>query len=148
MINAIDWIVVGLYVAGIVAYGLLSSRRDSSPEDYFLASRSAGWPTIGLALIASNISSTALVGLAGAAYSYGVSVYNYEWSAAVILVFYCVFFLPQVLSSRVYTMPEFLERRYDARARLWLACLTLFLSVFVDGAGAQARGLRDLASKP
>ena len=140
MINAIDWIVVGLYVAGIVAYGLLSSRRDSSPEDYFLASRSAGWPTIGLALIASNISSTALVGLAGAAYSYGVSVYNYEWSAAVILVFYCVFFLPQVLSSRVYTMPEFLERRYDARARLWLACLTLFLSVFVDGAGALYSG--------
>ena len=140
LISVIDWLVVGLYVAGIVAYGLLSSRRNSSPEDYFLASRSAGWVTIGLALIASNISSTALVGLAGAAYSYGVSVYNYEWSAAVILVFYCVFFLPQVLTSRVYTMPEFLERRYDARARRWLACLTLFLSVFVDGAGALYSG--------
>ncbi len=140
LIRSIDWLVVAAYVAALVAYGLLSSRRNSSPEDYFLASRSARWPTIGLALIASNISSTALVGLAGAAYGLGISAYNYEWVAAVILIFFCVFLLPQLLQSRVFTMPEFLERRYDARARTWLTGLTLFLNVFVDGAGALYSG--------
>ena len=140
MIRAADWVVVLGYVAALVAYGLVSSRRNDSPEDYFLASRSARWPTIGLALIASNISSTALVGLAGAAFGLGISVYNYEWVAAVVLVFFCVFLLPQLLRSRVFTMPEFLERRYDARARTWLTVLTLFLNVFVDGAGALYSG--------
>jgi len=140
VIGPADWIVVVVYVIGLVGYGLWASRRNSSPEDYFLASRTARWPTIGLALIASNISSTALVGLAGAAYAIGISVYNYEWVAAVVLVFFCVFLLPQVLASRVFTMPQFLERRYDARARTWLTLLTLFLNVFVDGAGALYSG--------
>ena len=140
MISPTNWLVVIAYVTVLVAYGVLSSRRHASPEDYFLASRSAGWPTIGLALIASNISSTALVGLAGAAYALGISAYNYEWVGAAVLVFFCVFLLPQLLASRVYTMPEFLERRYDGRARTWLTVLTLFLSVFVDGAGALYSG--------
>lgn len=140
VIHRLDWLVAAFYVLALVGYGLVSSRRRSTPEDYFLASRQARWPTIGLALIASNVSSTALVGLAGAAYSLGISVYNYEWAAAVVLVFFCIFLLPQLLQSRVYTMPEFLERRYDARARTWLAVLTLLLSVFVDGAGALYSG--------
>jgi SSS family solute:Na+ symporter len=136
----LDWLIVGTYLAGLVAFGLFAARRVRSTEDYFLASRSARWPTIGLALIASNISSTALVGLAGAAYAYGISVYDYEWTAAVILALYCVFLLPQVLASRVFTMPEFLERRFDARARTWLSAITLFLNVFVDCAGALYSG--------
>ena len=64
------------------------------------------------------MSSTALVGLAGGAYAIGISVYNYEWSANVILVFFCVFLLPFIIRSQTFTMPEFLERRYDRRARL------------------------------
>jgi len=139
-LGAADWILVAAYVALLIALGLLVARRQSSPEDYFLASRASRWPTIGLALIASNISSTALVGLAGAAYRYGISVYNYEWTAAVILVFFCVFLLPQVLRSRVFTMPQFLERRYNTNARIWFALLTLFLNVFVDAAGALYTG--------
>ncbi|MGH8137659.1 MAG: sodium:solute symporter [Steroidobacteraceae bacterium] len=135
-----DWIVVAVYLVVLVVLGLVVSRRRSSPEDYFLASRSSRWPTIGLALIASNISSTALVGLAGAAYEYGIAVYDYEWMAAVILVFFCVFILPQVLQSRVFTMPQFLERRYDATACIGFAVLTLFLNVFVDAAGALYSG--------
>ena len=122
--------------AGMVGFGLLVSRRQRNLDDYFLASRASRWPSIGLALYASNISSTAIVALAGAAYAYGISVYDYEWSAAVILVFFCVFLLPALLGSRVYTMPEFLERRYDRGARLYFAALTLFLLVFVDSAAA------------
>jgi SSS family solute:Na+ symporter len=123
-----------------VVLGAWASRRQTHPEDYFLASRGSRWPAIGLAMLASNISSTALIGLAGAAYVTGISVYNYEWSAAVVLVFFCVFLLPFVLASRVYTMPEFLERRFDARARLYFAILTLFLNVMVDAAAALYSG--------
>jgi SSS family solute:Na+ symporter len=122
--------------AGMVGYGLLVSRRQRNLDDYFLASRASGWLSIGLALYASNISSTAIIALAGAAYAYGISVYDYEWSATVMLVFFCVFMLPTLLSSRVYTMPEFLELRYDRGARLYFSVLTLFLLVFVDSAAA------------
>ena len=134
--SPLDLLVVLVCAGGIVGFGLAVSRRKARAEEYFLASRASRWPAIGLALFASNISSTAIVGLAGAAYVMGISVYDYEWSAGVVLVFYCVFLLPFVLRSRAYTMPEFLERRYDARARLYFAALNVFLNVFVDTAAA------------
>jgi SSS family solute:Na+ symporter len=132
----LDLLVIAVCVVGIVGFGLAVSRRRARAEEYFLAARASRWPAIGLALFASNISSTAIVGLAGAAYVMGISVYDYEWSAGVVLVFYCVFLLPFVLRSRVYTMPEFLERRYDGRVRLYFAALNVFLNVFVDSAAA------------
>ena len=132
----LDLLVLAVCVGGIIVFGLAVSRRKARAEEYFLASRASRWPAIGLALFASNISSTAIVGLAGAAYVMGISVYDYEWSAGVVLAFYCVFLLPFVLRSRVYTMPEFLERRYDVRARLYFAVLNVFLNVFVDSAAA------------
>ena len=135
-----DWLVVAGYGALLVIVGLSKARRHARAEDYFLASRASRWPAIGMSLLASNISSTALIGLAGAAYATGISVYDYEWSAAVMLVVFCVFLLPFVLRSRVYTMPEFLERRYDPRARLYLALLTLLLNVFLDSACALYSG--------
>lgn len=135
-----DAAMVAVYVPALVLLGARASRRQRHAEDYFLASRGSRWPAIGLALLASNISSTALIGLAGAAFATGISVYDYEWSAAVVLVFFCVFLLPFLLSSRVYTMPEFLERRYDGRARLYFAILTLFLNVTVDAAAALYSG--------
>jgi SSS family solute:Na+ symporter len=103
--------------------------------DYFLASRASRWALVGLASFASNMSPTALVALAGGAYAMGLAVYDYEWSAVPILVFFCVFMVPIVIASRSYTMPEFLERRYDRRARVLFAIMTLFLIVFVDSAG-------------
>ena len=135
-----DWLVLAGYGVLLLLVGFSTARRHARAEDYFLASRASRWPLIGLSLLASNISSTALIGLAGAAYATGISAYDYEWSAAVILVIFCVFLLPFVLRSRVYTMPEFLERRYDARARLYLALLTLFLNVFLDSAGSLYSG--------
>ena len=134
--SVLDLLVVLVCAGGIVGLGLALSRRKARAEDYFLASRASRWPAIGLALFASNISSTAIVGLAGAAYVMGISVYDYEWSAGVVLVFYCVFLLPFVLRSRAYTMPEFLERRYDGRVRVYFAVLNVFLNVFVDLAAA------------
>jgi SSS family solute:Na+ symporter len=135
-----DWLVVAVYGVLLLIVGISTSRRHARAEDYFLASRASRWPLIGMSLLASNISSTALIGLAGAAYATGISVYDYEWSAAVILVIFCLFLLPFVLRSRVYTMPEFLERRYDVRARIYLALLTLFLNVLLDSAGSLYSG--------
>jgi solute:Na+ symporter, SSS family len=130
----LDWAVVGIYLIAIVGFGLYVSRGSKGASGYFLASRSISWPFIGLALLASNISSTTLVGLAGSAYSTGISVYNYEWMAAIVLVFFCIFFLPFLLRSQVYTLPEFLERRYDGRARTYFSALTIFLNIVVDTA--------------
>src|ERR1700691_2737088 len=140
LLGLLDWVVVAAYTGGLIVLGLLMSRRHFGPVDYFLASRASRWPVIGLALLASNMSSTALVGLAGGAYAVGISVYDYEWSANVILVFFCLFLLPSVIRSKTYTMPEFLEHRYDARVRVYFALLTLFLNIFVDSAGVLYSG--------
>ncbi|MEA3149672.1 MAG: solute:Na+ symporter, family, partial [Gammaproteobacteria bacterium] len=139
-LTLIDWAVVAVYVGGLLLLGLLMSRRHFASVDYFLASRASQWPVIGLALLASNMSSTALVGLAGGAYAMGIAVYDYEWTATVILVFFCLYLLPFVIRSGTYTMPEFLERRYDSRVRLLFALLTIFLNVFVDSAGVLYSG--------
>jgi SSS family solute:Na+ symporter len=140
LLAAVDWVVIGVYIGGLLALGLAMSRRHVGPADYFLASRATLWPAIGLAMLASNMSSTALVGLAGGAYAIGISVYDYEWTATVILVFFCVFLLPFVIRSQTYTMPEFLERRYDRRVRVQFALLSLLLIIFVDAAGVLYSG--------
>jgi len=133
-LSAADIAVIAAYAALVVALGLWAGRNQKSGADFFLASRSATWPVVGLSLLASNISSATLIGLAGAAYAIGISVFNYEWMAAVILVFFCLFFLPFILRSQVYTMPEFLERRYSRGVRVYFSALTIFLSVVVDKA--------------
>jgi SSS family solute:Na+ symporter len=133
-LSAADITVIAAYAAVVVALGLWAGRGQKSGADFFLASRSATWPVVGLSLLASNISSATLIGLAGAAYAIGISVFNYEWMAAVILVFFCLFFLPFILRAQVYTMPEFLERRYSRGVRVYFSALTIFLSVVVDKA--------------
>src|SRR5450631_31558 len=139
-LSLLDWAVVAIYATGLIILGVLTSRWRFAPVDYFLASRGTVWPVIGLSLLATNISSTALVGLTGGAYSTGLSVYDYEWTATLILVFFCLFLLPAIIRSRIYTMPEFLELRYDRRARLLFTLLTLFLNVVVDSAGVLYSG--------
>lgn len=139
-LQPIDLIIIGLYIVFVVWLGLRLGKKHDTAEDYFLAGRTMIWPFIGLSLFASNISSTTLIGLAGDAYSTGISVYNYEWMAAFILVFFAIFFLPFILRAKVYTMPEFLERRFDARARNYFSVLTLFLNIVVDTAGSLYSG--------
>lgn len=136
----IDYAVIGFYAVGLILLAISATRQTGSPREYFLASRAARWPTVGLSLLASNISSTTLVGLAGAAYLSGISVHNYEWMAGVVLVIFVVIMLPTLLASGVYTMPELLERRYDRPTRLYFAALTLFLNFAVDAAGTLYAG--------
>lgn len=140
-LTAVDLGIVAVYAGIVVGKGLWLARRgEDTAEGYFLAGRDLVWPLIGISLFASNISSTTLVGLAGDAYSTGISVFDYEWMAALVLAFYAVFLLPAVLRARVFTMPEFLERRFDGRVRTVFSLLTLFLNIVVDTAGSLYAG--------
>lgn len=92
------------------------------------------WPIVGIALFSANISSSTLVGLASDGFQTNVNVYNYEWFAVVILIFFSIFFLPFYLKSGVYTMPEFMQRRYDKRSRYYFSFVTIIGNVMVDTA--------------
>lgn len=128
-----DLIVMVVYAVFIIGYGLYSAKAKSS-EEYFLAGRNMTWPIVGISLFAANISSSTLVGLAGDAYKTNTQVFNYEWLASVVLVFFAIFFLPFYLKSQVYTMPEFLERRYDVRSRYYFSFITIVGNVLIDTA--------------
>jgi SSS family solute:Na+ symporter len=124
----------------MIFLGIFYAGKNENAEDYFLAGRKMTWPFVGLSLFASQISSTSLIGLSGDAYSTGISVYNYEWVSAIIMVFFALFILPLYLKSQVYTMPEYLERRYNGCSRTYFAVLTLFLNIILDTAGSLYAG--------
>lgn len=134
-LDIFDLIVIFAYFVGIIAYGISQSKNASS-EDYFLGGRSLTWPVVGISLFAANISSSTLIGLAGSAYLLDMTVYNYEWYAVVVLVFFAIFFLPFYLKSGVYTMPEFLEKRYDSRTRYYFSFITVVGNVLIDTAAS------------
>lgn len=136
----LDLVMVLLYVVFIIGLGFHFARRTKTTDDYFLAGRSLTWWLIGFSLFASNVSSSTLVGLSSAAFSSGVSVYNYEWMAAFVLIVFLVFFLPFYLKTRVYTMPEFLERRFDARSRYYFSALLVLMNIVIDTAAALYAG--------
>lgn len=139
-LSGIDITVMLVYAVFIIAYGLYMGKRESS-EEYFLGGRSMTWPIVGISLFAANISSSTLVGLAGDAYKTNVHVYNYEWLAVVVLVFFAMFFMPFYLKSGVYTMPEFLERRYDSRSRYYFSFITIIGNVIIDTAAGLYVGM-------
>ncbi len=134
-LSVIDFAVIAVYFIGIIVYGISKSRNKSS-EDYFLGGRSLTWPIVGISLFAANISSSTLMGLAGSAYQLDTTVYNYEWSAVVVLIFFAIFFVPFYLKSGVFTMPEFLEKRYDSRSRYYFSFITVVGNVLIDTAAA------------
>jgi SSS family solute:Na+ symporter len=139
-LETVDVIVMLLYAVFIVGYGLYRAKRKNA-EEYFLGGRSMIWPVVGISLFAANISSSTLVGLAGDAFKTNTHVFNYEWLATVVLVFFAIFFMPFYLRSKVYTMPEFLERRYDARSRYYFSFITIVANVIVDTAAGLYVGM-------
>jgi solute:Na+ symporter, SSS family len=138
-LSGLDIIIIVVYVVGIIIFALTKAKRKDS-EDYFLAGRSMIWPIVGISLFAANIGSNTLIGLSSDAFKTNVSVYNYEWMAAVVLVFFAIFFLPFYIKSRVYTMPEFLERRFDRRSRYYFSFITITGNVFIDTASGLYAG--------
>jgi SSS family solute:Na+ symporter len=138
-LNVIDGIIIICYLVGIIAYGISKGKQQSS-EDYFLAGRNLTWPIVGISLFAANIGSSTLIGLTADAFKTNIAVYNYEWMAAVVLVIFALFFMPFYLNSKVYTMPEFLERRYDSRARYFFSIITIVGNVIIDTAAGLYAG--------
>jgi SSS family solute:Na+ symporter len=140
--SVLDIIVFVAFVAAVITTGLLKSRHEKTSEDYFLAGRGLKWWLIGFSLIAANISSEQLVGMSGNAASHvGLAIASYEWMAAITLVVVAFAFLPYFLRAGIYTMPEFLEVRYNGTARTIMAVATLFIYMILLGSVTYAGAL-------
>lgn len=133
-IGVIDIIIFIGFVATVLTVGFLKSSKGKTGEDYFLAGRGLTWWLIGFSLIAANISTEQFVGMSGNAASHvGLAIASYEWMAAITLVIIAFTFLPYFLRAGIYTMPEFLEYRYNSTARTIMAVATLFIYMLLLG---------------
>ena len=140
MISTIDLVIMMTYLLVVAGIGLAVSRGTKTDEDLFLGGRSLTWGLIGLSLFASNISSTTLVGLAGAAYTSGIVNAVWEFGAGIPFVVLAIVFVPLYLRARVTTVPEFLEYRFDRRSRVFFSLVTIITSIVVDTAGGLYAG--------
>ena len=135
-LSVIDIVVVVVYAIGIFGLAQWVSRdkggASKSTSDYFLASKNLPWWAIGASLIAANISAEQIVGMSGSGYAIGLAIASYEWMAALTLLIVGKFFLPIFLRNEIYTMPQFLERRYGRTIRSIMAWFWLALYVFVN----------------
>ena len=134
-ISTLDLIVIGGYLIFIIWWGLKNGKSDDS-QSYFLAGRSMPWWIVGLSLFAASISSTTLIGQSGDAYHTGLAVFNYNLTGIVVMVFFAVCILPLYLKSKIFTIPEFLEKRFDRRSRYYFSAICIIGNVFLDAAGA------------
>lgn len=139
-LHALDYVAIAAYFLLVVLIAAWTTRAKPDSDDLFLAGRSLGAVAVGFSLFSANISSDTLIGLPGAAYAGGISVANYEWMAGVVLIFTVFFVMPVLMRARVATMPELMERRFDARMRKYLAAVTLFLSIILDTAATMYAG--------
>ncbi len=134
--KTIDIIVMLAYIISIVSFGLLISRNKKGTErnssDYFLAGNTLPWWAIGASVIASNISAEQFVGMSGSGFAVGLGMASYEWMGAIALLVVAKFFLPVFLKKKIYTMPQFLEQRFDSRVKTSLAIFWILLYVFIN----------------
>jgi solute:Na+ symporter, SSS family len=134
--DLIDYIVFIIYVLIIVGIGLFVSRKkkgvERTTQDYFLASRSLKWWAIGASLIAANISAEHFIAMSGSGYRIGLGIAAYEWIAAVTLIIVGKYFLPMFLDKGIYTMPQFIETRYNKSVSVAFAVFWLLVYVFVN----------------
>ncbi len=128
-LHPLDWLVVAAYLAAVLFIGLVVVRRQAGAEGYFLAGRQLRWPFIGASMFASNISAEHFVGLAGSGFAIGMAIGGFEWMAVYCIVPLVVLFLPFYVRNRIYTVPEFLERRFSPGVRLLFSGLMVVLSV-------------------
>lgn len=133
--HIIDLGLILAYFIFIIGITVVVMRQTKTGEDLFLAGRTLGWGVIGFSLFASNISSTTLIGLAGAAFDGGIAISNYEWMAGIVLVFMSFFVIPVFLTKQITTVPEYLDHRYNKFCRKYFSALTIIMSIVVDAAG-------------
>ncbi len=126
----LDLGVIVVYFVIVFTIGFWFARRERTSEDYFLASRNVGWFAIGASLFVSNISTEHFIGLAGSGAAGGLAVGHFEWLACLILLILGWVFVPFYLRTNVFTMPEFLERRFDRSCSVYLASVSILAYIF------------------
>jgi SSS family solute:Na+ symporter len=132
----LDYIIFIVYALLILGVGLWVSRdkkgHQKNAEDYFLASKSLPWWPIGASLIAANISAEQFIGMSGSGFASGLAIASYEWMAAITLIIVGKYFLPIFIEKGLYTIPEFVEKRYSTNLKTILAVFWIALYVFVN----------------
>lgn len=135
--STIDLCIFIAYILEIAIVGIFIGRnkknqnRDTT-SDYFLASNKLTWWAVGASLIAANISAEQIIGMSGSGFKIGLGIASYEWMAAITLILVAKFIMPIFLKKGIYTMPQFLEQRYDKRVRTVMAVFWLLVYVFVN----------------
>ena len=135
MLATIDIVIVGVYALSLFFLAQWVSRSSGAGKDasdYFLAGKSLPWWAIGASLIAANISAEQIIGMSGSGYAIGLAIASYEWMAAITLILVGKYLLPVFLRAEIYTMPQFLQQRYDHRVRLVMAFFWLGVYVLVN----------------
>src|SRR6185436_4659175 len=131
-----DYIVFIIYFIIVSVYGYWIYRRRKSREHdakgFFLAEGSLTWWAIGASLIASNISAEQFIGMSGSGFKMGLAISSYEWMAALTLIIVAVFFMPVYLKNKIFTMPQFLNQRYNSTVAMIMAVFWLLLYVVVN----------------
>lgn len=131
-IHWIDLVIIVGYLVGITVVGIFSARKQAdTSRGYFLAGRSLRWPTVGLALFATNISTVHLIGLASSGFSDGMVVGNFEWLAPVLLIVLGLVFAPFYFRTGIATLPEYLEGRFGSGSRTILAFMAVIGALFI-----------------
>jgi len=132
----LDIAIIGIYAVSIFLLAQYVSREQTGhkkdAQDYFLASRALPWWAIGTSLIAANISAEQIIGMSGSGYVIGLGIASYEWMAAITLIIVGKYFVPIFLKNGIYTMPEFLEKRYSPAVRTVMAVFWLGVYIFVN----------------
>ena len=126
----LDLVIIGVYFLLVFCIGFYFARRGRTSTDYFLASRDIGWFFVGASLFVSNISTEHFIGLSGTGASSGLAVGHFEWLACLILLILGWVFVPFYLRSNVFTMPEFLERRFNRHCAVYLAGISIIAYIF------------------
>lgn len=131
-----DYIVFFIYFIAVSAYGYYIYQRKkaatTSSKDFFLAEGSLTWWAIGASLIASNISAEHFIGMSGSGFKLGLAISTYEWMAAATLIIVAIFIIPMYLKNKIFTMPQFLAKRYDGTVSTIMAVIWLLVYVFVN----------------
>jgi SSS family solute:Na+ symporter len=129
-LSPLDLAIIAVYFVLVFAIAFYFARRKRTSEDYFLASRDVGWFAIGASLFVSNISTEHFIGLAGSGATSGLPVGHFEWMACIMVLILGWVFVPFYKRSNVFTMPEFLERRFNRDCAVYLAAISILAYIF------------------
>lgn len=131
-LSFLDWFIFSIVMIGSLSFGLWMAYRKNAGENssnFFLGGRKIAWPVVGASIFATNIGAEHLVGLSGDSYRYGLSAGSVELTTAITLGFSCAILFPYYIKNKIFTIPEFLELRYDRRARTFFSGLMLVISI-------------------